>query len=160
MKPFWLDADVLIQAKNSYYAFDIAPGFWGVLEESATEGVIKSPMMVYYEIVYGGDELTRWAKDRRDELFEEADETVQGLFGEIANYVEANYDAPNSQLFLEGADGWVIAAALASEGTVVTHEAMGGYGCKRVKIPNVCKHLGVRYTTCYEMLRVLGKKIG
>ena len=23
-----LDADTLIQAKNTYYAFDLAPGFW------------------------------------------------------------------------------------------------------------------------------------
>ena len=25
---FLIDANVLIEAKNRYYAFDIAPGFW------------------------------------------------------------------------------------------------------------------------------------
>ena len=30
-KRFLLDANVFIQAKKSYYAFDVAPGFWSAL---------------------------------------------------------------------------------------------------------------------------------
>lgn len=33
-----VDANVLIEAKNRYYAFDIAPGFWAWLEQGHRTG--------------------------------------------------------------------------------------------------------------------------
>lgn len=31
---YLIDSNVLIEAKNRYYAFDIAPGFWTWLEQA------------------------------------------------------------------------------------------------------------------------------
>jgi len=37
-----LDADVLITAKNQYYAFDLCPGFWDSLIHYHKKGYINS----------------------------------------------------------------------------------------------------------------------
>lgn len=161
MNPYWLDSDVLIQAKNAYYAFDIVPGFWTSIASSVDSGFIQSPMMVYDEIMRGGDELTEWAKGMiSHSLFKDADKDVQTWVSKVADHVHGTYDEANAKVFLEAADPWVISAAIASGGTVVTHEVFGGYGCKKVKIPNVCQKFGVPTINCYEMLRKLGLRIG
>src|SRR3954471_18050777 len=127
MNPFWLDADVLIQAKNTFYAFDIAPGFWEALRKGARDGLIRSPMMVHDEIMKGGDELTKWAKLVRSlDLFQDADQKVQACVGQIGTYVQNTFERAQAKIFLEGADPWVISSAIVSEGTVVTHESLGG----------------------------------
>src|ERR1700674_4323146 len=88
MPKLWLDSNVFMQAKNDYYAFDIAPGFWDALRHSARDGSICCPMMVYDEIAQGGDDLKSWAggPDLKV-LFAEADESVQKVFSEIAESV-------------------------------------------------------------------------
>ena len=35
---YLVDANVLIEAKNRYYAFDIAPGFWKWLDQAHAQG--------------------------------------------------------------------------------------------------------------------------
>lgn len=156
----WLDCDVLIQAKNTFYAFDIAPGFWGALQRGVNSGCVRSPMMVHDEIMKGGDELTQWAKRMRAiNLFPDPDQDVQEGVAAIADYVQSNFDRPRAKIFLEGADPWVIASALMTKGVVVTHEMPGGMGCKKVKIPDICKVFEVPYVNCYELLRRLGTKL-
>ena len=86
MNEYWLDSDILIQAKNTYYAFDIAPGaiFWAILEKGAASGLIRSPMMVHEEIMRGGDQLTDWAKAMRSNgLFVDASQAIQKQIGII-----------------------------------------------------------------------------
>lgn len=36
---YLLDTNVLIEAKNRYYAFDLAPGFWAWIGEAHRQGV-------------------------------------------------------------------------------------------------------------------------
>src|SRR5262245_22416177 len=117
MARFWVDSNVFIQAKNLYYAFDIAPGFWNAISESTASGLISSPMMVYNEITKGGDELAQWASIAKSaSLFVEPDQSVQQYFGAIAQHVTRNgrYNPAQSALFLKGADAWVVSAALAT----------------------------------------------
>lgn len=38
---YLIDANVLIEAKNRYYAFDIAPGFWKWLDRAGTRHGIQ-----------------------------------------------------------------------------------------------------------------------
>ena len=156
MKTFWPDSNVFMQAKNLYYAFDIAPGFWRGVSECAKSGSIKSPMMVYNEIAKGGDELTAWAKTVT--LFVDPSKKVQETFSKIAEYVVHNgaFHPAQAALFLKGADAWVISSAIAENGVVVTHEKLVGADSTKVKIPNVCKHFGVDCVSCYDMIRKLG----
>lgn len=161
MADYWLDSDSLITPKNGPYGFDIAPGFWTLIEQKALDGVIRSPMRVYHELVdETDDELARWAKEQRESgLFVEADEAVQATLRQIADYVQQNYDQSNAQLFLDGADPWVIAHAKTQGGKVVTFEQAAPRS-KKVKIPDVCAHFGVECTDPYKMVRGLGASLG
>lgn len=39
---YLIDANVLIEAKNRYYAFDIAPGFWAWLDQAHRQSLACS----------------------------------------------------------------------------------------------------------------------
>lgn len=55
--------------------------------------------------------------------------------------------------FLQIADYWLVAYALAHGHTVITHEVPAN-SPKKIKIPNACVGLEVRFMTPYQMLRV------
>ena len=113
MAEYWLDSNTFIEAKNGPYGFDIAPGFWVLLDQKADEGVILSTTLVYNELVADPeDELADWVKERRASgLFVDPDEAVQDVFREIAEYVNSYYEQNQAAEFLSGADPWVIAHA-------------------------------------------------
>ena len=50
---FIVDANVLIEAKNRYYSFDIAPGFWHWLEKACSRGVVCSIERIPEELLQG-----------------------------------------------------------------------------------------------------------
>jgi hypothetical protein len=152
----WIDSNVFISSKNSWYGFDIVPAFWTFLEQQASLGVIKSPMAVHKELCDQEDELSTWAKTQRETMFIDPDEPVQREYSAIVNHVSRTYKGPDSVRFLARADPWVIAHAKAENGIVVTLEARVGDDSKKVKIPNICEHFGVSYVTLWEMLRSLG----
>lgn len=52
---FALDANIFIAAHRSYYAFDIAPGFWNALLELAKEGKLVSIVQVEDDLKKGYD---------------------------------------------------------------------------------------------------------
>ena len=60
-----VDANVLIEAKNRYYAFDLAPGFWKWLERVNEGGAVCSIDPIFEEIIKGDDELKMWAREHR-----------------------------------------------------------------------------------------------
>ena len=43
---YLVDANVLIEAKNRYYAFDIAPGFWKWLDQAHAQGTVFSRVKI------------------------------------------------------------------------------------------------------------------
>lgn len=158
MPPYWIDADIFITAKNGPYGFSILPAFWAWIDTQADAGVVSSPQLVCDELIkHSDDELAAWAKDRKDSpLFVLPDQNVQAVYGQIASHVQTKYVASQSQLFLSGADAWLIAHAKCSIGKVVTHESLAGNNSKKVKIPNVCRDFAVPYVDCYAMLIELG----
>ena len=62
------------------------------------------------------------------------------------------YEAGAVSAFLQVADYYLVAQALAHGHTVVTHE-IAGTSRKRIKIPDACIGLGVKCVTPWEMLR-------
>jgi hypothetical protein len=54
--------------------------------------------------------------------------------------------------FLQVADYYLVAQALELQYTVVTHEIIANT-TRRIKIPNACLGLNVRYVTPFAMLR-------
>lgn len=156
---FVLDASVLIEAARRYYAFDLAPRFWGSLVSAAANGKIQSIDRIKEELERGKDELARWAEnDFRDAFFSTDCPDVIRSFSEIMNWVQANsqYSQAAKTQFAGIADGWLIAYAKARGGIVVTHEVLAPAVKGRIPIPNVCRAFGVTYVDTFEMLRRLG----
>ena len=59
-KKYLLDANVFIQAKRSYYAFDLCPGFWDCLVSHHQNDRVHSIDRVRRELEAGRDELQQW----------------------------------------------------------------------------------------------------
>ena len=62
------------------------------------------------------------------------------------------YDPAAVNTFLQVADYYLVAQAHALGSTVVTHE-IAANSIKKIKIPDACLGLGVRFVTPYSMLR-------
>ena len=131
MSKHWLDADVLIQAKNGLYNFTIAMKFWNFLEQHAKAGKLSCSIKIYEDLLRYEDKndvLTKWAKQKKTApgLFCPLSKDVQFAYREISEYVMKRYDQKPIQVakFLAGSDGWVIAHAKCDRGTVVkmTHK--------------------------------------
>lgn len=58
---------------------------------------------------------------------------------------------------MRGVDCYLVAQALACGFEVVTHETYSS-GKRRIKIPNACEAVGVRYLASFEMLRREGAR--
>jgi len=161
MADYCLDSNVFIVAKNGPYGMDFAPGFWEWLDVEYEAGNIISSIMVYNELSDGDDELSDWVHARRETgFFVQPDEEVQALFTQIADYVNATYLPEEAEKFLDGADPWIIAQAIASGTKVVTHESRVGANSTKVKIPNVADHFGVECIGPYQLLRELNARFG
>lgn len=158
MVDYWLDSSVFIEGLKGPYGFDLAPRFWIVLDEMAGEGLLACPKMVYDELSDGQDDLADWAKNRKEtSLFAGIDAVVQARFRKVCAYVIGRYpDNQSRRRFLDRADPWVIAHAIANGGAAVTHERRNPDGSAKVKIPNVCENFGVRCIDVYRMLRDRG----
>lgn len=150
---YLLDTNVFIQAKNLHYGLDFCPAFWQwLLENSAHERVISIDK-VFDEIAAGADELTEWARQDGSGLFRATGPTVVTQFGRVSTWAMGQqYEPAAINTFLQVADFYLIAHALAGKHTVVTHE-LPANSTKRIKIPNVCAGLNLRFMTPYEMLR-------
>ncbi len=151
---YLLDANVFIQAKNLHYGFDFCPAFWDWLVVNNAKQKVFSIEKVGDELLAGGDELADWARERGAAFFIPPDELVLPAFAQVSRWVSAQqYEPAAVNIFLQVADYYLISHALAHGGTVVTHEIPSD-SRKRVKIPNVCIGLGIRFMTPYEMLRI------
>lgn len=158
---YLLDSNVLIDAKNRYYPFDVCPGFWDWLDRASREGTVTSVGRVYQELVKKDDELAAWVKERRG-VFLEPDEATVDAMREAARWVMARepaYTPAARAEFLSKADYYLVGAALAQKGTVITNEMADPKAKRRVKIPDACDALGVHCTTPFTMLRTEGVRL-
>ncbi len=151
---YLLDANVFISAKNLHYGLDFCPAFWEWLIHGAHTGTVFSIDKVRDEIEAGGDELSEWARGPGQALFHRTHGALAPQLGQVSNWTMAQqYPPAATNIFLQGADYYLLAHALAGEHTVVTHE-VGSPSLNRIKIPNVCLGLGVRFMTPYRMLSI------
>lgn len=150
---YLLDSDVFIQAKNLHYGLDFCPAFWGWLIASNTAGLVFSTEKVGDEIEAGGDELSEWATGRGPDFFVKPDAAILPALGRVSVWATSqNYEPAAVNTFLQVADFYLVAHALAHGHTVVTHE-IASASTKKIKIPNASIGLGVKCMTPFEMLR-------
>jgi hypothetical protein len=154
-----LDANVFIQAKHTYYAFDVCPGYWKALLAHHERSNLCSIDRVRKELLALSDELAAWVKSKvPDEFFvSTVDPTVAQWFGKMMAWVQAQaqYLPAAKAEFAEKADGWLIAYAKTHGHRLVTLETPNPAVKKKVPIPNVCDAFGVRYLDTFDMLRAL-----
>lgn len=151
---YLLDANVFISAKNLHYGLDFCPAFWDWLVREHQAGNVFTIEKVIDEIKAGQDELASWVLQLPDSFSLKPDaSTIQSL-AVVARWVnaQANYSPAAKSMFLQIADYYLVAQALAAGHTVVTHEIPQN-SVHRVKIPNVCLGLNIRYMRPFEMLR-------
>ena len=153
---FLLDSNVFIEARNRYYAFDLCPGFWEWLAEEEDSGRVLTIEAVRDELLGREDDLADWIRGRRTPFFQPPDAAVLPPLATLAVWVRAHrYRASAVQEFLESADYYLIATAMAHRHTVVTHETPSD-AVKRVKIPEPCIAHGVEVISPFAMLRRMG----
>lgn len=151
---YLLDANVFIQAKNLQYGFDFCPAFWEWLELTNAQGKVFSIQPVGDELQAGQDELAEWGEARGNGFFLPVDTAVLAAASKVSTWATGQDYAPAAvNTFLQVADYWLVAFAAAQQHTVVTHE-LPANSAKKIKIPNACVGLGVRFMTPYQMLRV------
>ena len=150
---YLIDTNVLIEAKNRHYGFDFCPAFWTWLVDSNLRGRVFSIQRVRDELVQGDDELADWASELGEQFFLSPTEQMENSLQAIGEWADKEgFDSQVIEDFMHGADCYLVAQALADGFEVVTHEIFST-GRKRIKIPNACDAVGVKYLTSFQMLR-------
>lgn len=117
------------------------------------QGKVFSIQQVLSELQRGEDELTEWGEARGEGFFLPPDNQVLAAAPRVSAWATGQDYAPVAvNTFLQVADYWLVAFATTHGHTVVTHEVPAN-SPKKIKIPNACVGLGVRFMTPYQMLR-------
>ena len=151
---YLIDSDVFIQAKNLHYGFDFCPAFWAWLVAENAAGRVFSIEKVGDEIRAGADDLADWADERGADFFLRPDAAVVPALGTVSQWAMGqSYEPSAVNTFLQLADYYLVAHALAHQHVVVTHEKAAP-STKKIKIPNACIGVGLKSMTPFEMLRL------
>lgn len=159
---YLIDSDVLITAKNRYYAFPICPGFWASLLHYHSLGSIHSIDRVRQELLNGSpdDDLVHWVSDSvPSEFFHSCgDSDVVDAFRDIMMWAQRHgrYTDAAKAKFASGADGWLVAYSRVNGTTVVTNEQPAPESKADIKLPDVCNEFSVEYDDTFSLLRQLG----
>lgn len=158
-----LDSNVFIESKKKHYAFDIAPSFWKALIDNAQKGHIESIDRVYKEILDGQDELAEWVKKDWPYFAISGIPSVMNHYGVLMqwsqNHAQFTTEAKIEFARADAADAWLIAYAMNSGATIVTHEDLNLARKSKILIPVACQHHGVKFCDTFEMLRKLSIKL-
>lgn len=152
---YMLDTNVFLNAKERYYGFETAPGFWDWLDHAHDLGKVCSNVSVYSEIVIPGkplDDVGRWAAKRLDSFFLPLPADLTEMSGHISRWAQSKHKKHQYTEFSRGADQNLIMHANAGGFVVVTHETKSRPR-KKIKIPVVCDEFGIECIDTFEMLR-------
>ncbi|MBK8832879.1 MAG: DUF4411 family protein [Saprospiraceae bacterium] len=149
---YCLDANVLIEAWQKYYNPKFCPDYWKVLNQLGKEGRIFIPSEVAEEIHRTEDDLSAWLKASDIPIAKTTESVIRCWQKILASH-------PDHQRLVDStknrslADPWVIAHAMDQSATVVTKENKEtASNTRRVKIPNVCENMGVRWMDDFQFI--------
>lgn len=153
---YCLDANVLIEAWRKYYNPKFCPHYWEILKELGRQGKIFIPEIVYEEIVRTEDDLSAWLKTSEVPVHS-ITEPVTISLQKIYSSDPAHKNLVDSAKARSLADPWVIAHALHENAIVVTkEEKITALNSNRIKIPNVCDNMGIRWMNDFQFVDELG----
>ena len=157
-----LDANVFIAAKNSYYAFDICPGFWEALSFHNENQDICSIDRTLLELRArsSNDPLVKWIETQLSSaFFVDTDvEPVIDAYRLVLDWVNNNPKWSHSAKseFATVADSRLIAYAFSSTSVIVTNERSRPDSVRKIFIPDVCNRFDIDYMDTFDFLRELG----
>ena len=148
---FSIDTSALIDAWHRDYRPKVFETLWDRMAGLITTGQLMASMTVRGELDIQEDTLAEWAKGNVD-LFVEDDDEVQTRVRAILR----DWPRPTDfTRFLKGADPFVIALAQCRKFAVVASEKASG-SLDHPKIPDACRHYGVRCIRTMDMFEELG----
>ena len=155
---YCLDANVLIQAGQKYYNPIFCSDYWKILIELGKQGKIFIPELVYEEVTRTDDDLSKWLKSSKipiDKITESVTVCLQKMYAADSGHKKIVDNIRGRSL----ADPWVIAHAMDKSATVVTKENKEtALNAKRIKIPNVCDNMGIKWMDDFQLVKELGIK--
>lgn len=164
--PFFLDSNILISAKNDIYPFDVFPSFWEFLEKSIAEERIVLLKLVKDEILKGKDDLIDWLKKLNPPVMTIDDQKIVDSYSKVSEYVFSQSSRYSQSVInswfgnMNIADPWLIAAAVAYDGQIITNETDRRPDAKnRLLIPNIASHFSVPCIKITQAMRKLEIRI-
>lgn len=159
---YLLDSNVLIEAKNSYYAFDICPGFGDSIIRAHVNARARSIDHVRSELLAGhpAEDLVHWVRSIVPATFFHSTNATEVLaaYREITSWVQrhAQYLDRAKARFATGADGWLVAYSMVYGTIVTTNEQPRPEARNSIQLPDVCAQFNVSYCNTFAMLREIG----
>ncbi|HEY2383077.1 MAG TPA: DUF4411 family protein [Terriglobia bacterium] len=99
------------------------------------------------------DELSDWTASRGAGFFIPPEPAMFPALATVSSWASTQrYEPAAVSTFLQVADYYLVAQALGGGQTVVTHEVPSA-SVRKIKIPDACIGLGIKFMTPYEMLR-------
>lgn len=151
---YLLDTNIFIDAKNRYYHPKVCQGFWDWLVRTNGEQKVYSIERVFDELTEDSeDEVAAWAQGQGGAFFLPVGEDTLPALQEVAAWanVHQRYSDAAKADFLDTADYYLVAQALAGGHTVVTNERPAN-SIHRVKIPDACIAHNIKCATPWTML--------
>ena len=153
---YCLDANVLIQAWQNYYSPKICPDYWEVLNDLGKNGSVFVCEEIAKEIHGTEDDLSNWLKQSAI--------AVRKTDGNVTDCWKRIVDSHNDHQYLVAAakgrslgDPWVVSHALDAGAIVVTKEQFTpNYKQTKIKIPNVCENMGIRWMDDFKFAEAIG----
>lgn len=164
MAVYVVDSNFFIEAHRTTYPLDIATGFWNKVKELAHSGKVVSIDKVKKELYDKNDALEAWCRANLPQNFFKSTAEVMPQYAQVVNWgptrrPEYLPQALNEFLDADEADAFLVAYALAdvSDRILVTQEIGSSVKINKVKIPDACDALNVRYMKTLEMFRDMGE---
>jgi hypothetical protein len=157
---FVIDTNVLIEAYQRYYAFDLAPKFWCEIINHVNAGSVVCVDRVRAELIKGNDDLAEWIKTCGCSFIPTTDPKTIAAYRKLMQWAgEEERFLPQARAeFATVADAWIVAFAAASGNIVTTLEMPAINSRKRIKIPDACNAFSVPFVDTFTMLKRLGVK--
>lgn len=127
-----IDSSALVHGWRRVYRPKNFGFIWDQLAALVAVGRLRASIEVYNELQRKDDELFKWCKERKEEMFVEIDEAIQA---HIARIMKSHPRLVDTVKGRSGADPFVIALAATTDPqmVVVTEEYAG-----KTRIPDVC----------------------
>ena len=164
MEVYIVDSNFFIQAHRDTYPFDVATSYWNKVKQLAQEGKIISIDKVQDELYDKNDELEAWCRANLPNDFFKDTSTIMNEYQQVIAWASTRMNhylqkAFNEFLDADEADAFIVAYALVnpSERIIVTQEVSEPQRKNKIKIPEPCNALHIRYIRSMELFRELGQ---